>query len=64
MLTCLRMVPAVEAVSAPFFEQFLDEDGAFVPNDVPAGSVVAMLDEVARLTVLRPTSAPSGTARQ
>ncbi len=52
VLTCLRMVPAVEAVSAPFFEQFVDEDGAFVPNDVLAGSVVAMLDEVARLTAL------------
>ncbi len=30
VLTCLRMVPAVEAVSAPFFEQFVDEDGTFV----------------------------------
>lgn len=57
VLTCLRMVPAVEAVSAPFFEQFLDDDGTFVPNDVLAGSVVAMLDEVARLTaLLRPSA--------
>lgn len=57
VLTCLRMVPAVEAVSAPFFEQFLDDDGTFVPNDVLAGSVVAMLDEVARLTaLLRPAA--------
>ena len=57
VLTCLRMVPAVEAVSAPFFEQFLDDDGTFVPNEVLAGSVVAMLAEVARLTaLLRPSA--------
>ena len=63
VLTCLRMVPAVEAVSAPFFEQFVDEDGTFVPNEVLAGSVVAMLDEVARLTaLLRPTSGPGADA--
>lgn len=64
VLTCLRMVPVVEAVSAPFFDQFLDEEGAFVPNEVLAASATAMLDELARVTaVLRPaTSAPGAGA--
>ncbi len=50
VLAALRMVPVVEAVSIPFFAQFLDEDDAFVPNtELEAGSK-AMLDEIARLT--------------
>ena len=58
VLTSLRMVPVVEAATIPFFQQFLTEDGEFVPNDQLAGGGKAMLDELLRLTtVLRPLRA-------
>jgi len=58
VLSALRMVPVVEAVSIPLFQQFLTEDGEFVPNDQVAGSAKAMLDELQRLTTaLRPLRA-------
>jgi len=50
VLAALRMVPVVEAVSIPFFAQFLDEDDAFVPNTELEAGGKAMLDEIARLT--------------
>jgi NAD(P)H-dependent FMN reductase len=50
VLAALRVVPVVEAVSIPFFAQFLDEDDQFVPNsELEAGSK-ALLDELLRLT--------------
>jgi NAD(P)H-dependent FMN reductase len=54
VLAALRMISVVEAVSIPFFAQFLDEDDAFVPNSELEAGGKAMLDEIARLTgVLR-----------
>lgn len=50
VLASLRVVPAVEAVSVPFFAQFLDEDDEFVPNTELEVGAKAMLEEVARLT--------------
>jgi NAD(P)H-dependent FMN reductase len=50
VLGALRMIPVVEAVSIPFFTQFLDEDDAFVPNTELEAGGKAMLDEIARLT--------------
>ena len=50
VLAALRMVPVVEAVSIPFFTQFLTDDGTFVPNAELQGGAKAMLDELARLT--------------
>ena len=50
VLAALRMVPVVEAVSIPFFAQFLDEDDAFVPNAELEAGGKAMLDELVRLT--------------
>jgi NAD(P)H-dependent FMN reductase len=50
VLAALRMIPVVEAVSIPFFAQFLDEDDAFVPNAELEAGGKAMLDELARLT--------------
>jgi NAD(P)H-dependent FMN reductase len=50
VLGALRMIPVVEAVSIPFFAQFLDEDDAFVPNTELEAGGKAMLDEIARLT--------------
>jgi hypothetical protein len=40
----------VEAVSVPFFTQFLTEDDEFVPNAELEAGAKAMLDELARLT--------------
>jgi NAD(P)H-dependent FMN reductase len=58
VLTALRMVPVVEAATIPFFQQFLTEDGEFVPNDQLANGGKAMLDELLRLTTaLRPLRA-------
>jgi NAD(P)H-dependent FMN reductase len=50
VLAALRMVPVVEAVSIPFFAQFLTEDDEFVPNAELEAGGKAMLDELARLT--------------
>jgi len=50
VLGALRVIPVVEAVSIPFFAQFLDEDDAFVPNTELEAGGKAMLDEIARLT--------------
>jgi len=50
VLASLRVVPAVEAVSIPFFAQFLDEDDEFVPNAEFEVGAKAMLEELARLS--------------
>jgi NAD(P)H-dependent FMN reductase len=50
VLAALRMVPVVEAVSIPFFAQFLSDDHEFVPNAELEAGGKAMLDELARLT--------------
>jgi NAD(P)H-dependent FMN reductase len=49
VLAALRMVPVVEAVSVPFFAQFLDEDDEFVPNAELEAGGKGMLDELLRL---------------
>ena len=50
VLAALRMVPVVEAVSVPFFAQFLTDDDEFVPNAELEAGGKGMLDEVLRLT--------------
>ena len=50
VLAALRVVPVVEAVSIPFFAQFLDEDDEFVPNAELEVGAKAMLEELQRLT--------------
>jgi NAD(P)H-dependent FMN reductase len=58
VLSALRMVPVVEAVSVPFFAQFLDDEERFVPNTELEAGGKAMLDELLRLTTaLRPLRA-------
>src|SRR5579864_3115325 len=44
VLTALKMCPLTEAVSIPFFPQFIDEDGALQPNEVMEQSAATMLD--------------------
>jgi NAD(P)H-dependent FMN reductase len=55
VLAALRMVPVVEAATIPFVQQFLTDDGAFLPNEQLAEGGTAMLEELLRLTTaLRP----------
>jgi NAD(P)H-dependent FMN reductase len=50
VLAALRMLPVVEAVSIPFFAQFLTDDDEFVPNAELEAGAKAMLDELTRVT--------------
>lgn len=50
VLAALRMIPVVEAVSIPFFMQFLGDDDVFVPNAELEAGGKAMLDELLRLS--------------
>ena len=52
ILGSLRMVAVTDSVNIPFFAQFIDDDGVFHPNDVSAGALTAMLDEIARYTTV------------
>jgi NAD(P)H-dependent FMN reductase len=51
VVTTLRMFPVVEAVSIPFVQQFLNEDGEIEANQVMETAATAMLEELYRLTV-------------
>jgi hypothetical protein len=58
VLGALRVLPVVEAVSVPFFAQFLDQDDEFAPNAELEAGGKAMLDELQRVTAaLRPLRA-------
>ena len=50
VLAALRLHTVPEAVSIPFFPQFLDEDGVFVPNAELEAGAKAMFDELLRVT--------------
>ena len=51
LVTSLRMMPIPEAVSIPFFTQYIDkESGAFAPEETQATAAMAMLDELLRWT--------------
>jgi hypothetical protein len=57
------MVPAVEAVSIPFFTQLIDEEGTLRANEVMEAGATAMLDELGRLeAALRPLRAGAAQA--
>jgi NAD(P)H-dependent FMN reductase len=54
----LRMMPVVEAVPIPFFQQFIDEDGTVRANEPMEEGAIAMLDELVRVEeALRPLRA-------
>jgi NAD(P)H-dependent FMN reductase len=54
VVTAVRMLPVVEAVNIPFFQQFI-EDGELHANQVMEQAVPAMLDELVRVeAALRP----------
>ena len=52
VVTALKMIPVAESVNIPFFTQFIDDSGSVRPSDEMARSADAMLDELARITVL------------
>jgi NAD(P)H-dependent FMN reductase len=49
VVTTLRMVPVVEAVSIPFHPQFIGEDGRVQANEIMEFAADAMLDELVRV---------------
>lgn len=49
MLPSLRMVPILEAVSIPFFRNFMDTEGRFAGDETQEKAATAMLDELARM---------------
>lgn len=48
VLSALKVVPLVEAVTIPFFPQFLDDDQVLVPNEMLETSAAAMFTELGR----------------
>ena len=64
VVTALKMVPVVEAVTIPFFQQFLDDDGGAVQANEPMEQgAAAMLDELVRVeAALRPLRAAAAGA--
>ncbi len=62
VVTTLRMIPVLEAVSIPFVAQLIDHERRFVPTELVENAAVAMLDELDRvqaaLAPLRKPSAP------
>jgi NAD(P)H-dependent FMN reductase len=50
VVTCLKMVALTEAVSIPFVAKLIDDDRHLQPNDTMEEAVVAVLDELARVT--------------
>jgi NAD(P)H-dependent FMN reductase len=63
VVTTLRMVPVVEAVSIPFHPQFIGEDGRVQANAIMEQAADAMLDELVRVEgALRPLREPIAQA--
>lgn len=48
VLSTLRMVPVVDAVSIPFVGEKIAEDGTLVANDVMVSAAKTMFDEIVR----------------
>jgi NAD(P)H-dependent FMN reductase len=60
VVTTLRMLPVTDSVNIPFYNQFLDSDGVFQPNEVLEQAADAMLDELVRTeAALRPLRSSS-----
>ena len=50
IVTTLKMVPLPEAVSIPFVQQFIDDEGRIRPNETMNAASDSMLDELLRWT--------------
>ena len=63
VVTTLKMLPLVEAVSIPFHPQFIGEDGRVQANEIMEQAADAMLDELVRVEgALRPLREPIAQA--
>jgi NAD(P)H-dependent FMN reductase len=63
IVTTLKLLPVVEAVSIPFHPQFIGEDRRLQPNDIMERAAAAMLDELVRVEgALRPLREPIAQA--
>jgi|SRR5690606_34742172 len=49
-LATFKAVPLTDAVHIPFFTQFINSDGRFVPNEITHKAAIVMLDELKRWT--------------
>ncbi|UGS36581.1 NADPH-dependent FMN reductase [Capillimicrobium parvum] len=49
VVTALRMTPVTEAVTLPFFRQFVDDEDGVQTNETMETSADAMLDELVRM---------------
>jgi NAD(P)H-dependent FMN reductase len=59
VVATLKMLPVVEAVTIPFFPQFIGADGRVQANDIMEQAADAMLDELVRVEgALRPLREP------
>lgn len=64
VVSTLKMMPMFEAVSIPFVQQFLTEEGEIRANDAMEQAATAMLDELARWEAsLRPLRRPGDASR-
>jgi NAD(P)H-dependent FMN reductase len=55
VVVAVKMSPLTEAVSIPFVQQFVDDDGQIQPNEAMTLAATAMLDELLRVeAALRP----------
>jgi NAD(P)H-dependent FMN reductase len=55
VVTAVKLMPVIEQVNIPFYQQFIDDDGVVQPNDVMEQAADAMLDQLVRLeAMLRP----------
>ncbi|MBD0257288.1 MAG: NAD(P)H-dependent oxidoreductase [Cytophagales bacterium] len=60
VLATLKMVPLVETVAIPFFDQFINGQGVFVPNPISEKAAHDMVAELFRwATALKPLRSPS-----
>jgi NAD(P)H-dependent FMN reductase len=58
VVSAVKMVPVMDAVSIPFIVEFFDDAGHLHPTEIMERSAATMLDEVARLeAALRPLRA-------
>ena len=48
LVTALKMMPIVEAVTVPMVSRMIDASGTFLPNEHMEGSATALLDELAK----------------
>jgi len=63
VVTTLKMTPLFEAVSIPFVQQFIDDQGEVQANEIMEIAATALLDELQRVEgALRPLRQPAASS--